>query len=87
MKFMVGAPPIEGERGHSAALMKEDRSSLESTWDCTPGLAYNWTWVSMVKLCMGLSMSSIGRMYSSIADSISQVWGVGPSVKSEKVKW
>lgn len=50
MKLMVGAPPIEGESGHSAALTKEERSSLFRTWFCVPGVAYSCTWVSMVKL-------------------------------------
>jgi hypothetical protein len=36
---------------------------------------------------MGLSMSNTGLMYWSIADSIFQLLGTEPLVKSEKVKW
>ncbi len=35
-KFTVGAPPMEGDRGHSAALMKDERSSLFRTWFLPP---------------------------------------------------
>ena len=58
----VGLPPIEGDRGHSAALMKDAKSSVERTSDCTPGAAYSCTCVSVVKLWMGDSTSRTGLM-------------------------
>jgi len=42
MKLMVGAPPMLGLRGHSAALIKALRSSRFRTLPPTPGVAYSW---------------------------------------------
>lgn len=87
IKLTVGAPPMEGDNGHSAALIKDERSSLLSTGDCTPGAAYSWTCVSVVKLWIGPNTCRTGFMYSSMAASMSQLLGVGPSVNREKVRW
>src|SRR4051812_2894001 len=87
MKLMVGAPPIEGDRGHSAAFMKDERSSLVNAWFCTPGVAYSCTWVSIVKLWIGVRTSRTGFINSEMAASISQLLGRGPLVNSEKVRW
>jgi hypothetical protein len=42
--------------------------------------------VSIVKLWIGPSISNTGFMYSSMAVSISQLFGEGPFVKREKVR-
>ena len=76
-----------GLNGHSAAFMKPLKSSLFKTSPLTPGVAYSWTCVSIVKLLIEEKVSNNGFMYSSNAASISQEDGVAVGVKSEKVKW
>lgn len=74
-KLMVGPLPMLGLNGHSAALIKELRSSSLSVHCCEPSSysgcgdvgekeAYSWTWVSIEKLLIDENASSNGTMYS-----------------------
>src|ERR1700692_4730700 len=63
------------------------RSSFFKIFPLTPGVAYNWTCVSIVKLLMAEKLSNNGFMCSSSTASISQVEGVAVGVKSENVRW
>src|SRR4051812_13749304 len=87
MKLIVGAPPILGLNGHSAAFMNALSSSFFKTFPLTPGVAYSWTCVSIVKLLIAENPCSNGFMCSSSAASMSQLEGIAVGVKSENVKW
>jgi hypothetical protein len=66
--------------------MKPLKSSFFKAFPLTPGIAYNCTWVSMVKLLIEEKLSNNGFICSFSAASMSQEDGMAVGVKSENVR-